>query len=392
MSIREAGRFSLAILLSLSFGFSTSLRAQESSPPSNSEVQQPAPTPEDPVTSSTSTGAPVGKYSAPLPAHADMTEKRPAAAAHPSKPAVLYGRIEELCAGDSATLPLKLKPMQPMQPMRDTTRDTALQSRVESNLLNGKASNNLQSYPIDFLGTWSGELTIFSSTFAPIRFEFDRSEAEKEHRLMRPGTKGQCSVTFYRGNSGNTQLEPCEVTFTTTMDSGAMRNQMRQMFGNNPQLGSMFGNSSFMNAQIPYMYALHLGNLTAGTGVTGNQLKSQLVQNQLRQLTQGVMEQVVVTHDTDRNPSSGKTRLSYSESVLRFTKLDRNRLYLQAASVNYRNDGKFEDKVILYGTLNRVSGGSSSGYPSSSFDAGLGGGQAVQQLQQMIQQMQNMSR
>jgi uncharacterized membrane protein YgcG len=120
----------------------------------------------------------------------------------------------------------------------------------------------------------------------------------------------------------------------------------------------------------------------------------------LNQLATGVLEQVVVAHASDRNPTTGKTRLSYSESVLRFTRIDANRLYLQAASVNYRNDGRYEDKVILYGTLNRFSGaGGSSGYGTraapSLFNGGnngnSGGSGGFQQIEQMMRQIQNMT-
>ncbi|MBY0357397.1 MAG: hypothetical protein K2W82_05285 [Candidatus Obscuribacterales bacterium] len=317
---------------------------------------------------------------------AKVSSTRPAA----TKPKMLYGRIEELTNEQGATLPLKMKAMQPQ-------RDVRLDGKATNNALSGQANANARSsYPIDFRGTWSGELTIFSANFSPVRWEFDRAETEKEVRLMKPGTKGQCTVNFYQGNNNSIQLEPCEVIFYATTNSGEMNNQMKQLFGNS-SLGSFVGRSA-MN--IPYMYALHLGNLTAGVGVTGNQLNSRILKNQLNQLATGVLEQVVVAHASDRNPTTGKTRLSYSESVLRFTRIDANRLYLQAASVNYRNDGRYEDKVILYGTLNRFSGaGGSSGYGTraapSLFNGGnngnSGGSGGFQQIEQMMRQIQNMT-
>lgn len=360
--------------------------AANSSPPSSGTQvnQQPGKSsavPEEKQSGTATAAASAKQGSVETSATAAQVHSAPLAAA---KPKMLFGRIEELCTGPSATLPLKLKAMQPL-------RDVSLDGKVTNDALNGKASANLRSYPVDFRGTWSGELTIFSSTFAPIRWEFDRAEADREYKLMRPGTKGQCTVTFYQGNNNAIQLEPCEVVFTTTMDSKQLKNQMQQMFGG--LFSGAGGGPSMISAQVPYMYALHLGNLTAGVGVTGNQLRSQLMKNQLRQLAPGVLEQVVVTRDSDSNPSSGKIRNSYSESVLRFTKIDSNRLYLQTASVNYRNDGKFEDKVILYGTLNRTSGvNASTGYPSLMPGSGFGGMGSMQQIQQMMKQMQDMAR
>lgn len=274
--------------------------------------------------------------------------------AHPAsgQPLKLFGRIEELCSGTGAKIPLK---MQAMTPIRDASLDE------KNKTLAARAS--LQSFPIDYRGTWSGELTVWNANFDKSYWEFDPDEANKESQLLRRGTKGRCGVTFYEGANKRIELQPCEVVFTTTVNAA---DEMKQMMGASSPFGAMFAggaNPMIANVQVPYMYALHLGNLTSGTGVTGNQLNSQLMKNTLKELARGVVEQEVVTRDSDRNPRTGKIKTGYSESVLRFTRLDANRLYLQAASVSYRNDGRFQYKVILYGTLDRSSG-AQAGYPS----------------------------
>ena len=307
----------------------------------------------------------------------------------PATALVLSGRIEELCKDKTATLPLVWKKMEPV-------RDTRLDAKVATAApLVGKANSAQagvsaqQAYPMDFRGTWSGNLTIYNRTFDPSRWQFDPAEANKEYKIMSPGQSGQTTITFYQRPDKSCYMEPCQVLFSSTQSMSEMSQNLNKSMGINAQQTAMFG-----NMQVPVIYALHLGDLTSGIGVTGNQLQSRLMKNDIKQLRPDVIEQVVVTHDSDRNQQTGKTRLSYSESVLRFTRVDANRLYLQAAAVNYRNDGKFSDKVVLYGTLNRVANaGTGGGYPAGNpFGSGLGGGgnmmDAMKQLQQMMQQMQ----
>lgn len=318
-------------------------------------------------------------------------DEHKSAATHPAnQPVKLFGRIEELCGSSTAKIPLK---MQAMTPLRDASLDTKL---------SGKTA--MQSFPIDFRGTWSGELTVYTANWDKSYWEFDRAEADKESSLLKPGTRGRVSVTFYQGSSNKTELQPCEVVFTSTVSAAEQMATMRKMMGNSP-MSSMFGNNPMMaNMQLPYMYALHLGDLTSGTGVTGNQLQSQLMKNTLKELARGVIEQEVVTRDWDRNATTGKTKTGYSESVLRFTRMSERQLYLQAASVSYRSDGKFQNKVILYGTLDRSSAAASTpnpyGMPGMGAGAnpfgglmpGMGGaspgmGGGAQSLQNQMQRM-----
>lgn len=314
----------------------------------------------------------------------------------PAKPVMLYGRIEELSAGTGATLPLKLTAMTPM-------RDTSLDKKTPK-ALSGAIT---QTFPMDFRGTWSGDLQVYSFNYDRTAWEFDREETMKEYQILKPGTKGRTTATFYQVGS-KIALEPCQVIFQGTMSGQEVMSQMQ-----NSPLAAMFGGggANMMGAmQMPVMYALHLGDLTSGRGVTGNELNSQLVKNTLRQLAPNVVEQNVVTRDSDRNPKTGKVKQGYSENVVRFTRQSANQLYVQAATVSYRSDGKFQTKIILYGTLDRSSGGSYSNSPygglnpyggASPFGAskgnpfggafpggGAGGmGASMEAIQKMMQQM-----
>jgi hypothetical protein len=105
-----------------------------------------------------------------------------------------------------------------------------------------------------------------------------------------------------------------------------------------------------------------LGVLSSNTGVTGNQLTSDLVKIDLKEIAKGVLEEQLVTHDTDRN-SSGQVRDFYTESVMRFTLINNDNMSMQAASVSYDNQGKYLNKIILAGNLQR--GGSTDATPQT---------------------------
>ncbi|MBX9725343.1 MAG: hypothetical protein K2X81_28335 [Candidatus Obscuribacterales bacterium] len=337
---------------------------------------------------------------------------RPAPAAATAPPTKLFGRIEELSAGAGARFPLKMQAMVPIRDPSLDARDIKLSAKT----------NIQQAFPIDFRGQWSGELTIWDSRTDPSYFQFDRAEAEKESQLLRRGTKGNIVANFYQAAKG-IELQPCEVVFQGTDN---LSDQMKMMGGSGGAgqmgaLGALLGggnSSAFANMKIPIIFSLHFGApLESGSrGVSGNTLKSTLMKNQLRELAKGVMEQQVVTRDSDTNNSTGKTQTGYSESVLRFTHMNNNQVYLQCAYVYYRNDGKFQAKYILYGTLNRTNGAQQSGMtpyaggasnPFGGMMPGAGGGanpfggmmpagsgggagaiqQEMQQMQKMIQQM-----
>ena len=330
-------------------------------------------------------------------------EQRPASAAPAAKsgqPMKLYGRIEELSAGTGAKIPLK---MVAMTPVRDTSFDQ------KPTKLNGKATtlsaaaNMVQTFPIDYRGTWSGELTLNSANYDPGYFQVDRATAEKEARMMRPGMRGSFGITFYQGNDNKIQAQPSQVTFQTTdtlAGSGGL-NVPGGMGANNPMIASMG------NMQVPVFLSLHFGAPMQSYehGVTGNQLSKELMKNTLRELSRGVLEQQVVTKDAERS-ADGRTHTGYSESVLRFTRLNSSQMYVQAAYVGYNAQGRFQMKYLLYGTLNRSNGYSPPTQPANPFGNMMGNpfggmmpggsgaqnpGQSMQdaanQMQKLLQQM-----
>lgn len=357
------------------------------------------------------------------------------AAAAPAAPIKLYGRIEELCTSTGAKIPLKL---QAMTPIRDSSLDAPKVSKLSGKVdfkagkiagimpgktdsgntlktgidktdskLSGEVSVEQPSFPTDFRGTWTGMLTVNLVDFDQSYYDFDRAEAEKQASLIKPGIQGKCSVSFYQGSNDKIQVKPTQVVFTIMRN---LADEARDL-GNSP-LGALLGganNPMLANVNMPIPFAIPLGTLSGNTGVTGNQLTSELAKLDLKELARGVMEEQIVTHDSDRN-ASGQTRNYYTESVMRFTRMSNDKLYMQAASVSYDNDGNYLDKIVMSGTLSRGGSndvspetftlfgnpnqsGSSGGLGSDLFGGnnagggGNGGGGMMEQVQQLLQQL-----
>ncbi len=292
--------------------------------------------------------------------------------AQASKPIKLYGRIEELCEVPGAKIPIKL---QAQTPKFDSRRPLTGQARTTTQT--GIVSS--AAYPVDWAGVWSGNLKIWTAQFSPNRWKFDAAEASKEQELMKPGKDGQVSFNFSMDSQNRIQLAPTQVVFTAPMDqekAQQMMQQMQQMMGGSQGLfGSGAGNTMAMQMiqSVPYMYAMHLGDLRQGTGVTGNLLDSQVMKNNVKVLAANTLEQQIVTYFQDQSRSTGQTRTGYCETVLRFTRLNRDQLYVQAATVDYDRNGTYQDKIVLYGTINRGQGASPpSVMPGDLFNGGGG--------------------
>ncbi|MBX9720053.1 MAG: hypothetical protein K2X81_01555, partial [Candidatus Obscuribacterales bacterium] len=307
-------------------------------------------------------------------------------------PLKLFGRIEELATGKGARIPLK---MVAMTPIRDASLDAPppkLASNAKAFNLSGQIATTQKtqtptqtltsmvskspppSFPTDYRGTFSGDLTIQQVNFDPTYFEFDKAEATKQAKIITVGRQGRCSATFYQGNSGKIELKPTNVTFSVMLNAAE---EIKDM-GDSPLtalLGGANGGASSLlgNMQIPVPIVLPLGNLpSGGRGVTGNEMGSELMKNNLKELAKGVLEQQVVTKDTDKN-KNGQVRTTYTESVLRFTKVNEDRLYLQAASVSYNDEGQYQNKVLMSGMLDRGAGGGGGDTPATVNVNPLGG-------------------
>lgn len=346
----------------------SSPQAQPVSPAPKAESAAATPTASQAVTPRTeSSEAGAGQASTPAPATSTTTQA-PAHAEQPRKPVKLFGRIEELCEQPGAKIPIKL---QALTPKFDTRRPLTVTATQQSARASGETS---YTYPVDWQGVWSGPLKIWTAQFDQSRWRFDAAEVSKEQQLLRPGTSGQATFSFTSDRSGRIQLQPTQIVFSAPMDqsrASELMQQMQQMLG--PMAGALTASPYAMEMMksMPYMYALHLGNLTQGIGVTGNILQSTLLKNDVKLLAPGTLEQVIVTYNVDQSRATGRTHYGYSESALRFTRIRNDQLYVQAAAVSYDRNGKFEDKVVLYGTITRGQAAPPSPFPNFMNGGGL---------------------
>lgn len=87
-----------------------------------------------------------------------------------------------------------------MEPIRDTSLDAKpIAGKAATTTLAAGAQQQVpRAYPMDFRGTWSGTLTIFTRAFSPLKYQLDAAEATKEYNYMTPGKQGQTTITFFR--------------------------------------------------------------------------------------------------------------------------------------------------------------------------------------------------
>lgn len=273
-------------------------------------------------------------------------------------PVKLFGRIEEIAAAASPQLPVRLKALVPK-----LDRAGQLKGTASASALLGQVSG---SFPVDWRGTWGGQLKVWSVSYSPVRYQFDQEEARRETELLKPGTAGNVTFTFDQSAAGRVSLAPAQVIFTAQMDARQAQQKLDQMLGQ--ASGSLAGSpmapalAQIMQG-VPVMYALHLGDLVSGVSVTGNVLQARVLKNEISELADGVLEQVVVTYDSATNRRTGQVRNGFSENVVRFTRQSSNSLYVQAVTVSYLPDGRFEDRCMLYGTVYRGQGGVGPGIP-----------------------------
>ncbi len=66
-----------------------------------------------------------------------------------------------------------------------------------------------------------------------------------------------------------------------------------------------------------------------------------------------VLEQQIVAECNEIMRSTGQPRKRYEESVLRFTKVNSQQMYVQAAQVVFGQDRKFQQKIVMYGYVTK---------------------------------------
>jgi hypothetical protein len=266
-----------------------------------------------------------------------------------------------------------------IKPIYDNSHPKQLDASAQDQELTASAStgpDRQPEIPDDFTGSWSGDMTVSMVDFGSNMFNFDRAEAEQQQRLITQGRQGRCTVSFTKMGD-RVEMQPTQIVFSAPISQAIQ--EMGQGNSTIAALGGLLGNNNPMLAgkTIPE-FALPLGMMASNRGVTGNQLGSELMKNKLKQPGQGIIEEQIVTRDSDRN-KSGQVKVTFAESDLRFRQMDSNRLYCEAAAVSYDEQGNYLNKVILKGYLDKGAPMADSGQNQIDImgnpggDGGLGG-------------------
>lgn len=256
---------------------------------------------------------------------------------------ILTGRIEQISGEGEVKMPV----LKAQTAVLDT-RGKLLPGEVE------KYSGTVaKSFPTDFRGIWGGTLQIWSYRYSPDYLAVDREEAISTAKLLKPKRSGVVNFNFYNDRFNQVALQPATVLLSVPISE---TNTFSQMTSGSGGMGAFSGMFSQMmgNMEAPVIN-IHFGTYTTNSaerGVSGNDWKQDVAKNVIRMLGPGVLEQQIVTKYTTRTPA-GKTSSGYDESVMRFKKLDNNKLYVLCAAVKYSHTGKYLSKLIMYGTVDR---------------------------------------
>jgi len=276
------------------------------------------------------------------------------AKARANQPKKLYGRIEQLTAGTSASFPIVLKAMTAQM---DNTPTKKLSGKTGEDSMNFSGTV-AKTFPSDFRGNWGGTLTVWNVVQDPSCYKVDPLEATKLMRIFHRGAQGNVNFNFSTDARGGNSLAPAQALFMAAPDPAAQSAQMQQMLGGQSlsAMGPMGAMMQQMSANTPTPIVFYFGDGGSDAmskGLSGNTFMQHVVSNSLRSLAPNVLEQQIVTRMDETIAATGRPRISYTESVLRFTKLDEQRLYVQAAQVTYWQNHAFKDKVIFYGNVNK---------------------------------------
>jgi hypothetical protein len=141
--------------------------------------------------------------------------------------------------------------------------------------------------------------------------------------------------------------------------------------GGNAAMGAMM---SQVAGSMPVPVTLEFGDVETSDGktsVSGNKMRQVVLKNEVRQLGGGAVEEQIVTQTTTWDKRTGRPRVGYGETVVRFSTQSPTVMYVNAASVEYGADKKFLCKMMLYGSIGK--GVVMNTDPMSAMTQGMGG-------------------
>ncbi len=331
----------------------TSTAAGSATPPPSAAAE--SPTSDEPLSvspvikgaaKSTSTPTAVGsvsKVAAPAKIQAQATTTK------------LYGRIEQITASNGASFPVILKAMTPQLDL-SMQKNKSLQSGAsQTTMFSGTLA---KSFPQDYRGNWGGDLTVWRVEQDPICYKIDPEESSKVLKIFKNGAKGSTNFMFAQDVKGGIVLAPAKVMFQVPGGEIGADKQMAQMLGGQSfaNMGPMGAMMQQMAKSMPVSVIFSFGDIQSSQfakGLSGNEFVQRTLKNQVRELAPNVLEQQIVAECNEIMRSTGQPRKRYEESVLRFTKVNSQQMYVQAAQVVFGGDRKFQQKIIMYGYVTK---------------------------------------
>jgi hypothetical protein len=266
----------------------------------------------------------------------------------------LYGRIEQITSGNGANFPIILKAMTP-QLDNSLAKKPLSGAATDVSMFSGTIA---KSFPSDYRGNWGGDLTVWRVEQDPICYKIDPEEASKVLKIFKTGAKGSTNFMFAQDTRGGIVLAPAKVMFSVPGKDIGADQQMAQMMGGQSfaNMGPMGQMMQQMAQSMPVPVIFSFGDIQSSQyakGLSGNEFVQRTLKNQVRQLAPNVLEQQIVAECNEIMRSTGQPRKRYEESVLRFTKVNSQQMYVQAAQVVFGQDRKFQQKIVMYGYVTK---------------------------------------
>ncbi len=266
----------------------------------------------------------------------------------------LYGRIEQITSGNGANFPIILKAMTP-QLDNSLAKKPLSGAATDVSMFSGTIA---KSFPSDYRGNWGGDLTVWRVEQDPICYKIDPEEASKVLKIFKSGAKGSTNFMFAQDTRGGIVLAPAKVMFSVPGKDIGADQQMAQMMGGQSfaSMGPMGQMMQQMAQSMPVPVIFSFGDIQSSQyakGLSGNEFVQRTLKNQVRQLAPNVLEQQIVAECNEIMRATGQPRKRYEESVLRFTKVNSQQMYVQAAQVVFGQDRKFQQKIVMYGYVTK---------------------------------------
>ncbi len=241
----------------------------------------------------------------------------------------------------------KLDTSMQQKPLKGAATDVSLFSGVVA-----------KSFPTDYRGNWGGELTVWRVEQDPICYRIDPEEASKVLKIFKTGAKGTTNFDFTQDTRGAITLVPAKVMFQVPGKDVGSDKQLDQMLGGQgmANMGPMAAMMKQMVQTMPVPVIFSFGDIQSSQtakGLSGNDFVQRTLKNQTRELATNVIEQQIVAQCDEIMKSTGQPRRRYEESVLRFTKVNSQQMYVQAAQVVFGQDRKFQQKIVMYGYVTK---------------------------------------